>query len=358
MTRKVQPDPTALPADRARALVAAPAEPSRSDTFAEMAGPLRRQIKAHCYRMTGSLREAEDLVQDTYLRAWRAFDSLEAHGALKAWLFQIATRVCLDAISQRKRVLRLLPEGNFPPATDLPRGQPPAEIMWLEPYPDSELDNLPDDAPNAEARYAQRQSVRLAFVAALQHLPPRQRGVLLLIDVLGWSSAETAALIGGSTASVNSALQRARATLERQHGIGNMDQRAVVAPEQHALLDRYVRAWEDKNLDGFVELLQSEATYAMPPWSHWYQGRDSIGRFFAEIWPRYGRFRLSPTHANGQPAFVLYTLAEGELEWRAHSVQVLGVGEDGISSLTAFMRPLATALVPAFGLPLAIDHAR
>jgi RNA polymerase sigma-70 factor, ECF subfamily len=197
--------------------------------------------------------------------------------------------------------------------------------------------------------------MRLAFVAALQHLPPRQRAVLLLIDVLGWSSAETASLVGGSMASVNSALQRARATLERHHRRGGIEQSAVVTPDQQALLDRYVRAWEDKNLDGFVALLRNEATYAMPPWPQWYQGRETITQFFGTVWKYYGRFRLLPTRANGQPAFVLYTKAQGEREWRAHSVQVLGVSREGISSLTAFMQPLAPKLIPAFGFALAIQ---
>lgn len=345
----------ALPIEGASPIAATATDSADRGAFTMLAEPYRRQIKAHCYRMTGSLHEAEDLVQETYLRAWRAFESFEGRGSLKAWLYQIATRVCLDAIAQRKKVRRLLPEGNFPPATDMPTGQPPGDIAWLEPYPDSELDRLADEAPNAEERYVQRESVRLAFVAALQHLPPRQRAVLLLIDVLGWSSAETASLIGGSTASVNSALQRARATLERHNRSPGIDQRIVVTPDQQALLDRYVRAWEDKNLDGFVALLKSEATYAMPPWSHWYLGREAIGRFFGTVWKHYGRFRLLPTQANGQPAFVLYTQAEGEREWRAHSVQVLGIDGDGISSLTAFMRPLGPALVPAFGFPLTFE---
>jgi RNA polymerase sigma-70 factor, ECF subfamily len=332
-------------------------EPKGADAFARLTEPYRRQIKAHCYRMTGSLHEAEDLVQETYLRAWRAFDTFEGRGSLKGWLYQIATRVCFDAIAQRKRGQRLLPEGSFPPATDVPTGQPPADISWLEPYPDSELDDLADESPNAETRYAQRESVRLAFVAALQHLPPRQRALLLLVDVLGWSSAETASLIGGSVASVNSALQRARATLERHNRAGSMEERPlVVPPDQRALLDRYVRAWEDKNLDGFIALLKSEATYAMPPWSHWYLGREAIGRFFGAVWKYYGRFHLLPTQANGQPAFVLYTKGDGERTWRAHSLQVLGIEGDAISSLTAFMRPLAPALVPAFGLPLIMEH--
>jgi RNA polymerase sigma-70 factor, ECF subfamily len=346
---------TERPTDGTLATAAA-AHPLDRDAFARLAEPYRRQIKAHCYRMTGSLHEAEDLVQETYLRAWRAFDSFEGRGSLKSWLYQIATRACLDAIAQRKRVQRLLPEGSFPPATDIPSGQPPADIAWLEPYPDSELDDVADGSPNAEARYTLRESVRLAFVAALQHLPPRQRAVLLLIDVLDWSSAETASLIGGSTASVNSALQRARATLERHNRADGMDRLRAFSPDQQALLNRYVRAWEDKNLDGFIALLKSEATYAMPPWSQWYLGREAIGRFFGAVWKHYGRFRLLRTQANGQPAFVLYTQADGERAWRAHSVQVLSIEGDAILSLTAFMRPLAPALVPAFGLPLAFKE--
>ncbi len=349
-----QSDRTSQPIAGVSAIEPAVASPGGPDAFARLAEPYRRQIKAHCYRMSGSLHEAEDLVQETYLRAWRAFASFEGRGSLKAWLYQIATRICLDAIAQRKRLPRILPEGSFPPATEMPSGQPPADIAWLEPYPDSELDQLADESPDAETRYLQRESVRLAFVAALQHLPPRQRAVLLLIDVLGWSSAETALLIGGSTASVNSALQRARSTLER-HNRAGMDGPIVAPPDQQALLDRYVRAWEDKNLDGFVALLKSEATYAMPPWSHWYLGREAIGRFFGAVWKHYGRFRLLPTQANGQPAFVLYTQADGERAWRAHSVQVLGIEGDAISSLTAFMRPLAPALIPSFGLPLAFE---
>jgi RNA polymerase sigma-70 factor, ECF subfamily len=321
------------------------------EAFAQLAEPYRRQIKAHCYRMVGSLHEAEDLVQETFLRAWRAFDGFEGRGSIKAWLFQIATRICLDAIGQRKRLRRILPETEFPPATGVPTGQPPTEVAWLEPYPDAELDNVADDEPTPDARYERHEAVRLAFVAAIQHLPPRQRAVLLLVDVLGWSSAEAASLVGGSVAAINSALQRARATLARLYPAGRPDRPAAASSDQSILLDRYLRAWEEKNLDDFVALLKEEATYAMPPWGHWYFGRDSIRRFFGAVWQHYGGFRLLPTAANGGPAFALYAQDKSGGEWRAHSLHLLNVEGGEISGLTAFMRPMAVALFPAFGFP-------
>jgi RNA polymerase sigma-70 factor, ECF subfamily len=321
------------------------------EAFAQLVEPHRRQLKAHCYRMVGSLHEAEDLVQETFLRAWQAFDNFEGRGPLKVWLFQIATRACLDALRQRKRRRRILPEAEFPPTTELPKGEPPAEIAWLEPYPQAELDNLADEAPNPEARYERREAVRLAFVAAVQHLPPRQRAVLLLVDVLGWSSSETALLVGGSAASVNSALQRARATLGRIYPTGRPHDRVALSADQGVLLDRYVRAWEEKNLDGFIALLKQDATYAMPPWGHWYLGRDSIRGFFDAVWKHYSGFCLLPTRANGNPAFALYAQDQDSGQWQAHSLQVLNVEGGKISQLTAFVRPLGPALFSAFGFP-------
>jgi RNA polymerase sigma-70 factor (ECF subfamily) len=344
-----------LPIEGASAIAATAADSFGREAFVRLAEPYRRQIKAHCYRMTASLHEAEDLVQETYLRAWRAFESFEGRGSLKSWLYQIATRVCLDAITQRKKVRRLLPKANFPPATDVPTGEPPTDIAWLEPYPDSEVDNVADEAPNAEAQYVQGESVRLAFVAALQYLPARQRAVLLLIDVLGWSSAETASLIGSSTASVNSALQRARSTLASRY-TPNAPIEPLRLHDQSTLLERYVRAWESKDLEGFVALLKEEATYAMPPWHQWYRGREAIRNFFGTVWPQYGRFRLLPTRANGQPAFALYVEGK-EGGWRAHSLQMLESDGELISGLTLFMRPLGPTLFPAFGFPEDLKNA-
>jgi RNA polymerase sigma-70 factor (ECF subfamily) len=324
--------------------------PPGREKFVELVEPYRKQIKAYCYRMMGSLHEAEDLTQEAFLRAWRSFDDYEGRSSIKTWLFQIATHACIDALRQRKRLRRILPQSEFAPATEVPKGEPPGDISWLEPFPDSEIEELPDNTPGPDARYEGREAVRLAFVAAIQYLPPRQRALLLLVDVLGWSAKEAALLIGGTEASVNSALQRARSTLSRRYTPNAPFVPLRLQDDQNALLNRYVRAWEGKDLEGFVALLKEEATYAMPPWQHWYLGRDSIRTFFGTVWPRYGRFRLLPTRANGQPAFALY--AEGkEGGWRAHSLQMLESDGELISRLTLFMRPLGPTLFPAFGLP-------
>src|SRR6516165_4802340 len=196
---------------------AVPEQPNQA--FQRLAEPLRREIRLHCYRMLGSVHEAEDLVQETYLRAWRGFDGFEG-GSFRAWLYRIATNACLNALEARKSAQRLLPDQVGAAATQMPDGAPPTEIAWLEPYPDSQLEAIADDRPDPEARYAAREAVQLAFVAAIQQLPPRQRAALLLCDVLGWAATETATLLGGSTTAINSALQRARETLAKRYPRG------------------------------------------------------------------------------------------------------------------------------------------
>ena len=183
------------------------------DGFQHLAEPYRQELQLHCYRMLGSLHDAEDLVQETLLRAWRGLDRFEGRTALRGWLYRIATNTCLDALADRARARRVLPEAHGSPSQRRPLGGPATEIAWLEPYPDTAHDGLADTAPGPEARFEMSEAVQLAFVAAIQHLPPRQRAVLLLCDVLGWSATETARLLDASVASVNSALQRARATL-------------------------------------------------------------------------------------------------------------------------------------------------
>jgi RNA polymerase sigma-70 factor, ECF subfamily len=339
------------------------AEPSRqaqasertSQAFERLAEPFRREIKVHCYRMMGSLHEAEDLVQETYLRAWRSFDSFEAEGAgsLRAWLYRIATNACLNALDSRKHVQRLLPDQMGPATAQMP-GAPATEVAWLEPYPDSDLERVADDAPDPETHYASRQAVQLAFVAAIQELPPRQRAALMLCDVLGWAAAEAATLLGGSTASINSMLQRARETLAKRYPDGRPAAAPRPTPEQQQLLGRYLRAWEGHDLDGFVALLKEDATFVMPPWLQWYAGREAIRSFFAMAWQTCGGLRLVPTAANGQPAFAVYE--RSGTEWAAHSIHVLTLEQEMISGITAFVMP-DLRLLDAFGLPVTLPAA-
>src|SRR3984957_12505068 len=213
-----------------------------NQAFERRAEPLLREIKLHCYRMLGSLHETEDAVQETYLRAWRTFERFE-EGSFRAWLYRIATNVCLNTIEGRKLVQRLLPDQLAPAAAaiQMPDGPPSTEVAWLEPYPDLDLEGIADDAPNPEARYTAREAVQLAFVAAIQVLPPRQRAALLLCDVLGWAAAEAATLLGGSTASINSALQRARDTLAKRYPDGRPQASPRPSAAQQKLLDRYLQ---------------------------------------------------------------------------------------------------------------------
>ncbi len=328
---------------------------SAGQAFERVAGPRRREIKLHCYRMMGSLHEAEDLVQETYLRAWRHFDSFQEGTSIRAWLYRIATNACLNALASRKGAKRWLPDRLGPATLQMPDGKPAPEVTWLDPYPDSDLADIVDSAPNPETRYAAAESVKLAFVAAIQHLPPRQRAVILLCDVLGWTAAEAAALIGGSTASINSALQRARETLAEHYP--EADPHAIAAAPDHGqrqLLDRYVQAWEGLDLDKFAALLKEDATYTMPPLPQWYAGRHAIQTFFEWAWLLYDGFRMLPTAANGQPAFAAYSRSSPDTPWTAHSIQVLTVPDSAISALTLFVKPEAPRLFTAFGLPLVL----
>ncbi|HTV96769.1 MAG TPA: sigma-70 family RNA polymerase sigma factor [Steroidobacteraceae bacterium] len=323
-------------------------------TFERLAEPSRRELKVHCYRMLGSIHEAEDLVQETFLRAWRSFDTFEHGTSMRAWLYRIATNACLNALESRKSAQRLLPDQLGPAAQPvLPPGAPAQDIAWLEPLPDSTLTGIADEAPNPEARYSTREAVQLAFVAAIQGLAPRQRAALLLCDVLGWAAAEAATLLGGSTASINSALQRARETLGRRHS-----QHRPLAPQrpdpaQQALIGRYLQAWESHDLDGFVALLREDATAVMPPWLQWFAGREAIRSFFAIAWKVCGGLKLIATAANDQPAFAVYEFSPADHHWHAHSIHVLSLEQDAISTLTLFIQP---GLFAAFGLPLSLPE--
>ena len=354
------------PNRRVRGLITAmaAARPSRhkqgtsvcqDETFERLGEPYRREIKLHCYRMLGSLHEAEDLVQETYLRAWRSFGSFDPGGSFRAWLYKIATNACLNALASRKRMQRWLPDHRAPPTTEMPDGKPAADVAWLEPYPDAELAGVADEAPNPEARYAADESVQLAFVATIQYLPPRQRAVLLLCDVLGWAATEAATLLGGSTASINSALQRARDTLAKRYSARGSSVGSEPDSAQKELLGRYLKAWEGLDLNNFVTLLKEDATYTMPPLPQWYSGREAIRAFFESAFKLYADFRLRPIRANRQPAFAAYSRGRAGAPWTAHSIQVLTLDDGSISRLTLFVKPDSLRLFEAFGLPLTLE---
>jgi RNA polymerase sigma-70 factor, ECF subfamily len=320
------------------------------EAFQRLAEPYRRELQLHCYRMLGSFHDAEDLIQETFLRAWRGVGTFQfqGSGSFRGWLYRIATNACLKALASRSKTRRVLPETLGPPSDRVPEGEPATEIPWLEPYPDAALEGVPDTAPGPDARYEMREAVQLAFIAAIQYLPPRQRAVLLLRDALGWSAAETGRLLDTSVTSVNSALQRAHATLEKRLQAGSPAAQALPDDRERALLERYVRTWENADLDGFVALLREDAIFSMPPRREWYRGREAIRAFYGWAWKWYGGFRLIPTAANGQPAFAVYSRSQKTLEWRPHSIQVLTLHDDSVVGLTMF---LAGEVFTAFGLP-------
>jgi len=327
-----------------------------NQAFERRAEPLRREIKLHCYRMLGSLHESEDAVQETFLRAWRSFDNFEER-SIRAWLYRIATNVCLNSLASRKHDQRLLPDQLGAAAVEIQDGAPATEVAWLEPYPDLDLERIADDAPNPEARYTSREAVQLAFVAAIQELPPRQRAALLLCDVLGWAAAEAGTLLGGSTASINSALQRAREIMAKRYPTGRPLVASSPSLAQQKLLDRYLKVWEGQDLDSFVALLKEDATATMPPWLEWYVGREAIGSLFTIACRICGGFRLMPTAANAQPAFAVYERSGTDTRWAARCIHVLTLQDDKISKLTVFVPPTGPQLFPAFGLPLILPNA-
>ncbi|MGZ3666855.1 MAG: sigma-70 family RNA polymerase sigma factor [Ktedonobacterales bacterium] len=329
------------------------------DAFQRLAEPYRRELQLHCYRMLASLQDAEDLVQETFLRAWRGIDGFDGRASLRSWLYRIATNACLNALAKRASARRALPETQGPPTVKMPEGAPPTENVWLEPYPDALLEGIADTAPGPDAHYELHEAVQLAFIAAIQHLPPRQRAVLLLRDVLGWPAADTAGLLDTSVASANSALQRARATLEKQFPSGQPAALPEPDDEQRELLARYVRAWEDADIDGFVALLRDDATLSMPPWPNWYRGHEAIQAFLRWVWATDAcgssrtqhSNRLIPTAANRQPAFAAYRRDPQTSGWRAHAIHLPTFRGDTLAAITCFVVPVGPRLFAAFGLP-------
>jgi RNA polymerase sigma-70 factor (ECF subfamily) len=318
-------------------------EGATSDDFPTLADPYRRELFAHCYRMVGSVHDAEDLVQETYLRAWKAYHGFEGRSSLRTWLYRIATNVCLTSLEGSER--RPLPTGLGAPS--IAAGDPLVtadEVLWLEPVPDS---MLADPAEQAAAR----DTIRLAFVAALQHLPPRQRAVLILRDVLKWQAAEVAEALEISTAAVNSVLQRAHAHLDKAQ-LSADTAPAPVAEEHKELLERYVTAFWEKDIDGIVSLLKQDAIWEMPPFVGWYEGAENIGRLIDLQGPGGPHeMPMVATSANGQPAYGLY-MRQPDGRFTPYHLQVLTLTDGAVSHVGAFFDP---ALFEIFGLPAELD---
>ena len=340
--RGMTPPPTAL-ADESALLAAARAGDERA--FGRLVEPYRRELHAHCYRMLGSVHDAEDALQDATLRAWRAIGRFEGRSSLRSWLYTIATNTSLTQIERRPK--RVLPVDHGP-ATDprLGPGEPLVESVWVEPYPDEEL-GLEDGVAGPDARYEQREGVELAFIVALQHLPATQRAVLILREVLGFSAKEVAETLETTVASVNSALQRARASLEARLPDPSQQEtlRTLGDDELRAIVDRYVQAWEQADVEGVVAMLAEDATFAMPPLASWFGPRDQIATFLAGF-PLSGswRWRALRAHANGQPALAFYAWDDDAAAYVPFALNVLTFRGREIRDVTAFV---ARSIEPA-----------
>jgi RNA polymerase sigma-70 factor (ECF subfamily) len=317
--------------------------------FARLVAPYQAELRAHCYRMLGSVADAEDALQETLIRAWRGLAGFESRSSLRSWLYRIATNASLRMIEKRpKRVLPI----DYGPAADphVAFGEPLTESVWLEPFPDSEL-GLDAALLGPDARYEQRESIELAFAAALQHLPARQRAVLILRDVVGFSAKETAEALETTSVSVDSALQRARKAIEER--VPAQTQQATLRSlgdhDVRELVKRFADAWERNDVDAVVAMLTDGARMAMPPWPSWYSGRDAVATFLGG-WPLSARkrWRTFPTATNGQPAVAGYLWDEQMTAFRAETIIVLSFDAAQIQEITAFRSP---ELFPRFGLP-------
>jgi len=331
------------------------------DAYADLVAPRRAELHAHCYRMLGSVQDAEDALQEALLRAWRGLPRFQGRSSVRSWLYRIATNACLDALGRRPARMLPLDHGPASDPHDGP-GRPLVESVWIEPYPDERLAaRLDEGAP--EARFDMRESVELAFVAALQHLPPRQRAVLILREVLGFSAAEVAEELDTTVASVNSAMQRARASLDER--LPDESQQAVARrlgdAELREIVDRYVAAWEAGDVEAVVGMLAEDVVVTMPPMATWYAGRDAARVFleefaFARRWSRDREVfeagvrdvRLVRTSANGQPALAAYNRDPEDGRLRPYALQVLTLRGGLIAQVDGFVTPRH---FPAFGLP-------
>jgi RNA polymerase sigma-70 factor (TIGR02960 family) len=328
-----------------RADLIARARAGDGDAFRELTEPHRRELQVHCYRMLGSFQDAEDALQDTLLAAWQSLAGFEGRSSLRTWLYRIATNRCLDA----RRAASRRPAKEW----DVPNVEPPeptrlGEIVWLQPFPDALLEGAIDMPLGPEARYEQTESISLAFVTALQVLPPRQLAVLILRDVLGYHAAEAADMLDSTVESVNSALKRARASLQhRQPPIaGREPPPAAGSPAEDALVAKFASAWESADLDALIALLTDDAFISMPPMPFGYEGRDVVVRFCAGLFGAGRRFDLVPTRANGQPAFGAYLRSPAGIR-HGTGLYVLTLAGERICAMTRF----DNSVLPWFGLP-------
>jgi RNA polymerase sigma-70 factor (TIGR02960 family) len=322
------------------------------EAFRELTDPHRRELQVHCYRILGSMQDAEDVLQETLLAAWRGLERFEERASLRAWLYRIATNRCLNALRDA---------GRRPPL-DLPFNPPQptrvGEPTWLEPYPDVLLEGIIDASPGPDARYETRETVELAFIAALQHLPPRQRAALVLRDVLGFHAAEVADMLDSSVESVKGALKRARATLEQRLPPTDRDRSPLPnSPGERELVRRFADAFQADDINGVVALLTEDAWLTMPPWTLEYQGPLVIASFLRELatWRRGQRYRLIPTRANTQPAFATYRTDPHAPIAHATGLIVLTLEGERIAALTQF---LDTSILSRFGFPRTLRDER
>lgn len=315
--------------------------------FAAVTDPFRRELQLHCYRILGSLQDAEDLLQETLIAAWRGLSDFERRSSLRSWLYTIATNRCLNELrdSHRRPAPAEAPGGNV-------RTEIFSEISWLEPYPDRLLEGIADLAPGPEARYEAKEAVALAFVSGLQHLAAQQRAVLVLRDVLGFRAEEVAAMLGSSPASVNSALQRARRALAtRGLAAGARERLSVAAGADRELIGRFAAAFENDDIDAVVALLTEDVVVSMPPEPEWWQGRAAVREFLSDRHlGRRGPWRFAASAANGQPAFAYYL--EDDRGWKRAGLFVIGARPDGIASITRFRE---FPLLSRFGVPARLD---
>jgi RNA polymerase sigma-70 factor, ECF subfamily len=322
--------------------------------FGELTDPYRGELQLHCYRILGSVQDAEDVLQETLLAAWRGLSQYSGRASLRTWLYRIATNRCLNALRASSR----RPQASLQPPFTLPEPTRRSEPTWLEPYPDALLERLPDLGAGPEARYEARESIALAFVAALQDLPPRQRAALLLRDVLCFSAAEAAGMLDSSEASVNSALQRARAILSARLPARDRDRAPLPrSARERELAERFASAYSDGDIDGIVALLTDDAWLTMPPVPLEYQGHEAIAGFLRDSfrWRGSRRHWLIPVRANGQPAFGRYLEDAHAPVFHAHGLIVLTLEGDRISAITGFVDSSITA---RFGLPGSVHERR